>query len=205
MKIECADNVNGSMTLFHRASGGSIPTSAHQIVVDEITRERAAWCYGQWHYLGETKFISTRNYGAFFNGILYGAITYGAPNATELDGYFDRYTQDGWFEIKRLALSPSLPKNSESRFIAVSLRLLKKSEAVRGVVTYADSGVGHVGTIYKAAGFDYKGLTAPKSDYVVHGKIQQRGKTKRGHGEWKPRSRKHLFVKVIHTPTPSPS
>ena len=126
-----------------------------------------------------------------------GAISLGSPNAKMLKGFYTPETQKGWWEIKRLALSDDLPKNSESRVIAIALRLLKKYREVKGVITYADSAVGHEGTIYKASNFYYLGLTAPKSDFFEegHDKPKQRGTVKTLKGEWKARSRKHLFVK----------
>jgi len=100
-----------------------------------------------------------------------------------------------WWEIKRLAMSPICPKNSESRMIGVTLRLLKRKMIVRGCVTYADTAQKHEGIIYKATGFKCLGKTKPKKDFYVDGEIQQRGKTKGVQGEWRDRSVKILFVK----------
>jgi len=126
--------------------------------------------------------------------VLEGAISYGPPNATDLEGCWTRHTQGQWWEIKRLAMSPKCPRNSESRFIAITIKMLRKLAAVRGIVTYADDGQGHVGTIYKASGFKSIGMTAAKKDFWVNGTIQQRGKTRGVKGEWRPRTRKWLFV-----------
>ena len=145
--------------------------------------------------MGKTGFLSTINFGAFFGNRCVGALSFGGVNATEIYPYFDRRTQKGWYEIKRLAMADECPKNSESRFIGIAIRLLRKAFEVKGIITYADSGV-HEGIIYRATGFEYKGLTAAKSDFWVNGAIQQRGKTKGIKGDWKPRSRKHLYVKV---------
>jgi hypothetical protein len=71
---------------------------------------------------------------------------------------------------------------------------------VKGIVTYADDGQGHQGTIYKASGFKLLGMTAPKKDFWVNGKIQQRGKTRGINGEYRDRSRKWLFVKDFRLP-----
>jgi len=202
----CADSIKVTRSLFQVGKGGAVPTSAHDLQLQVITRNLACECYRKWHYLGDTLFLSSHDIGVFYNGELLGCISFGEPNATDLKGYWNRHTQKGWLEIKRLALSPDCPKNSESRVIAISIRLLKKMLTLKGIVTYADSGVGHVGTIYKASGFKYLGLTAQKSDFWVNGEIQQRGTTKGILGEWKPRSRKHLFIKqyeITFLPTPS--
>jgi len=158
----------------------------------------AVQCYERWHYLGRQLFMSSINYGVFFENRLLGCISYGVPNAMNIKGLFTKNDQFGWYEIKRLALSPDCPKNSESRVIGISKKMFIKQYHVKGIVTYADSGVGHTGIIYRASGFTYIGLTAPKTDLFINGKkVGKKGQYHRGkkeEEEWRPRSRKHLFV-----------
>ncbi|MHB1006527.1 MAG: Mom family adenine methylcarbamoylation protein [Chloroflexota bacterium] len=59
--------------------------------------------------------------------------------------------------LARLWLSDELPTNSESRVLAVSLRLLRKGTPVKFVVTYADPEAGHLGRIYQASNWLYLG------------------------------------------------
>lgn len=191
----CVDSSTVELPLFQEEDGGSSPTSALQLYFREIGAPTAAKAYRAWHYLGDQGFVSQINFGAYWEGKLEGAITYGPPNATDLAGYWDRHAQGDWWEIKRLVMSPLCPKNSESRFIAITTKLLRKLATVKGIVTYADDGQGHQGTIYKASGFTALGMTAPKKDFWVDGKVQQRGKTKGVDGEWRDRSRKWLFIK----------
>jgi hypothetical protein len=191
----CGDSSMLELPLFQGEDGGSNPTSPLQLLFRECGANTAAIAYRRWHYLGDQGFISQISFGAYFNQVLEGAISYGPPNATDLAGYWTRNTQGQWWEIKRLVMSPKCPKNSESRFIAITMKLLRKLVLMRGVVTYADDSQGHVGTIYKACGFTALGMTSEKSDFWVDGKIKQRGKTKGGIGEWKPRTRKWLFIK----------
>ncbi len=199
-QIICGDSIKVMRSLFQEKEGGAIPTSPLQLELREIDRCLASECYKKWHYLGDTGFISTYDFGVVFIDDLWGCISMGSPNAKVLNGYWTPETQEGWWEIKRLALSDNLPKNSESRVIAVAMRLIKKmNKNVKGFVTYADSSVGHVGTIYKASGFNYLGLTAQKSDFFEagHDKPVQRGAVKHLQGEWRERSRKHLFIKPL--------
>lgn len=191
----CGDSSMVEQDLFQNLGGGSIPTSPLQLFFREVNYLTATNFYKKWHYLGETDFLSTINYGAYFNNILYGVISYGTPNAKNLKGYWNSKTQYGWWEIKRLAMSDIAPKFSESRFIGITIKILRKYFYVKGIITLADTKVNHVGTIYKASGFDYIGLTPQKSDFWVNGKIKQRGKSKGIDGDWIPRSRKHLFIK----------
>ena len=190
----CADSSTGELALFQGQDGGSIPTSAHQFIVRPISKLTANRFIERHHYLGITPFLSTYHYGAYFGDLIYGAIAFGTPNATDISGLFSKNNQDGVLEIKRLAMTDSAPKNSESRFIAISVRLLRREYPLRLLVTYADSSL-HVGTIYKASGFEYVGLTATKCDFWVNGKINQRGKVSHLDGKWVPRSQKHLFLK----------
>ena len=196
------DSLMAKQLSFQMEIGGSIPTSPLQLIVSPIPKATAALCYQKWHYLKEKGFRSSLSYGAFYEGQIWGAITFHGVSAPEtVVGLFglDRNDQNGIFEIGRLAMDDRCPKNSESRFIAVSIRLLRKIFSVRAVITYADTAVGHVGTIYKATGFSYIGLTDPKADFWVNGKVQERGKTKGIDGEWRPRSQKHRYVKIFDT------
>jgi hypothetical protein len=190
-----ADSSVAELPLFQGEDGGAIPTSALQLLFRPIEHITAMIAYNNWHYLGNTDFISQTNFGCYWNGLLHGAISYGPPNATDLKGYWDRNSQAGWMEIKRLVMSPICPKNSESRFIGYTIKKLRKFTNLNGIVTYADSQQGHIGTIYKASGFKYLGLTKKKMDFWIDGRIQQRGKTSGIDGKWVERSQKHLFIK----------
>ena len=182
--------------LFQTESGGANPTSPLQLFLQEISFAKAMKVYRQFHYLKEQKCLTTVNFGVYFETNLLGAISFGTPNAKNLFPFYTEQTQQGWVEIKRLALSPLCPKNSESRVIAISCRLIRKKFNIRGICTYADTSQNHQGTIYKASGFEYVGLTDVKSDYLLeNGKLLQRGKPTEYIGEWIPRSRKHLFIK----------
>lgn len=198
----CGGSLMAEQSLFQATGGGSIPTSPLQLELREIDHKKASECYKKWHYLGETDFMSTWNLGVMFNKRLYGCISLGVPNAREIKGVYDEITQKNWWEIKRFALSDDLPKNSESRVIAIALKLLKKFKKPDGVITYADTNVGHSGVIYRASGFNYFGLTAQKTDLFINGnKVGKKGQYRRAKEseieEWKPRSRKHLFIKLF--------
>ncbi len=183
--------------LFQEEDDGSNPISPLQLTFRPIGHDAANVAYGRWHYLRGREFFSTYDFGAYCGAAFHGAISYGPPNAKVIRGLFTPDTQFGWLEITRLAMSPACGKNSESRFIAITIRLLRRTATVRGILAYADDGVGHVGTIYKASGFECRGLTAPKSDYYENGEIVWRGKVAGRDGEWRERSRKWLYVKRL--------
>lgn len=181
--------------MFQSDDGVSIPTSALDLIVRLTNHETAMLAYRQWHYLKDTPFIAIRHYGVFFDGCCVGCISYGPPTAKEMLGLYTRHTQNGVVEIKRLALSDICPKNSESRVIAISLRLLRRIEHVRLVITLADTSRGHNGGIYKASGFEYLGLSAKKTDFYLDGKKNPHGPMSGRGAVWEPRPQKHVFVK----------
>lgn len=70
-------------------------------------------------------------------------------------------------ELNRLWVDDRLPRNTESWFVARSLRLLPP----RIIVSYADLAQGHSGYVYRALNFDYAGWTdmerkTPRYDYI---------------------------------------
>lgn len=67
-------------------------------------------------------------------------------------------------ELIRLWVHPNAPKNTASLIVAQSLKLLPKE--VKLVVTFADSGQDHVGTVYQALNFYYLGMSNQGIRYV---------------------------------------
>lgn len=204
----CGDSLKLEQPLFLEEEGGAIPTSPLQLVIKIVDKKTAWIAYKKWHYFGEKGFLSTYNFGVYFNGALVGAISYGITNARNIKGLFTSDTQKEYMELTRLALSNICPKYSESRVIAVTLKMIKKLTHIKGVITYADTAQGHTGIIYKASNFKYLGLTAQKTDLFVNGKPV--GKLKgvkysEIKGEWRKRSRKHLFVYTFKKTLPTPS
>ena len=63
--------------------------------------------------------------------------------------------------LARLWLSDTLPRNSESRVIAIVIRLLRRDRQWKMLLSYADPAAGHSGIIYRASGWLYLGLGQP--------------------------------------------
>jgi hypothetical protein len=61
---------------------------------------------------------------------------------------------NGFIELNRMAFSENLPRNSESRAIAIAMRVLRKhAPKIEWVVSFADGTQCGDGTIYRASGF----------------------------------------------------
>lgn len=57
-------------------------------------------------------------------------------------------------ELNRMAFDNKLPKNSESRCIAISIRLIRKNAPhIKWLLSYSDATASGDGTIYRAVGF----------------------------------------------------
>jgi hypothetical protein len=74
-------------------------------------------------------------------------------------------------ELVRVALAPGRA-HPTSRCVAIALKLLRRqSPGLRLVVSYADAGQGHVGTLYQAGGWLYLG-TSDQSYIRVRGQVE---------------------------------
>lgn len=122
--------------------------------------------------------------GDIFDGQCLGIAWWIPPTkSAALATYPDRW--QGVLALSRLAIAPGVPKNACSFLIARSIRLIDR-KAWPCLVTYADKWRGHDGTIYKATGWEYLGLTKPQKTYVDrHGRMVSRkaGPKTRTHSE----------------------
>ena len=80
---------------------------------------------------------------------------YGSPfMKTKVLPLVEPQSWNGMLELNRMAFDDYLPKNSESRCIAISLKLIKKNAPhIKWVVSFADGTQSGDGTIYRATGF----------------------------------------------------
>jgi hypothetical protein len=77
-----------------------------------------------------------------------------------------------WMELRRMACSPSCPRNTASRFLAWMVRYFRQHIAqAERCISYQDLSV-HTGTIYKAAGW--------KPVYLSRARVRDRSKPRVG-------------------------
>jgi hypothetical protein len=114
----------------------------------------------KFHYSGKTAACSQLHFGVFYQGSLEGCLQFGAPiDKAKVINLVKDTAWNGFLELNRMALSPRLPKNSESRALAVCMRLLRRhAPHVEWVLSYADGTQCGDGTIYRAAGFVLTGI-----------------------------------------------
>jgi len=174
-----------------------------------ISKKEAEPLLSAYHYLSNISrgFKSGFNVGLTKNERVVGVCIFtGLPVPEILKGCFglDRTEQKGFWELSRLVLHPNeqaQEHNLSSWFVSRAVKLLKRSEYVRAVLSYADEDF-HSGTIYAASNFKYYGLTALKKDFWIrqtNGEYRKhsRGPIKGLEGEWRPRTRKLRFLLIF--------
>jgi hypothetical protein len=107
------------------------------------------------HYSGKVVNNSKLHFGAFLNGQLHGVMSFGSPlDKRKVLPLVKDTLWNEMLELNRMAFDDSLPKNSESRCIAVAMKLIRKNAPhIKWVLSFADGTQCGDGTIYRAAGF----------------------------------------------------
>ena len=143
-------------------------------------------------------------FGLYDDEHLVGVVTYGIPASPSLCmGICGKEWSDKVLELNRLCLQDNT-KNQSSFLVSNSIKLLPKPTIV---VSYADTGQGHVGYVYQATNFLYTGLSANRVDWTVKGLEHKHSKTlsdgmtlesiKEKYGDdfyYAERSRKHRYI-----------
>lgn len=121
------------------------------------------------HYSGKVVNNSCLHFGAFLNGRLHGVMSYGPSlDKRKIIGLVEGTPWSGFLELNRMAFDPVLPRNSESRCIAISLKMIKKqAPQVKWVISFADGCSCGDGAIYRASGFLLTGIKENKNIAVM--------------------------------------
>lgn len=130
-------------------------TSAKQILVAPISARDATALVRRVHYSHNSTQNSQLHFGVFLNGELHGAMQFGPSlDKRKIQHLVKDTPWNGFLELNRMAFDEHLPRNSESRALAVAFRIIRKQYPhVQWVVSFADGTQCGDGTIYRAAGF----------------------------------------------------
>lgn len=128
---------------------------AKQIHVAPVAKADADAVVKRHHYSGSVMVCSQLHLGVFYGGRLEGAMQFGAPiDRRKLLPIVAGTPWNGMIELNRMAFGPALPRNSESRALAIAFRLMRKHYPhLQWVVSFADGCQCGDGTIYRASGF----------------------------------------------------
>jgi hypothetical protein len=130
------------------------------------TDEAKPWILGR-HYARRMPCI-THAFGAFVDGVMYGICTFGMPPSYTLcDGVCGPEYRDCVLELNRLCVADDAGFQT-SRFLGMCLRNMGHCADGGGwvLVSFADTDMGHIGTIYQATNWLYTGIS-PRQKYYT--------------------------------------
>jgi hypothetical protein len=137
-----------------------------EFTIIPLTIDRIRDFVQKWHYSKNVNGIShTHCFGMFCDGTLIGGMIFGKLGMANVWKKYAEKEED-ILELRRLCLIDDTPKNAESYFIGWALRWLKRNTGVKIIISYSDEEWNHIGTIYKAANFQYVGMSS--GGRVIH-------------------------------------
>ena len=146
---------------------------AKEIIVKVIPSKIANEFVKKTHYSGKVVPNSTLHFGCFLDNKMHGVMSYG--NCINKKGTINLVENTGWnefIELNRMAFDDYLPKYSESRCIAISIKLIKKhAPHIKWIVSFADGTQCGDGTIYRASGFSLVGVSKNAGICKLNGDI----------------------------------
>lgn len=127
--------------------------------VNAIDRDTANDLIRRNHYSRKVYSASTLHFGVFANGRIVGALQYGfAMNPQSMASVVKDTKDNEYLELNRMWLDDACPRNSESRALSYTIRVIRKVRpAVAWIQSFADERCGGLGVVYQAASFLYCG------------------------------------------------
>ena len=138
---------------------------AKEIVVKVIPSAIANDFVKKHHYSKKVVQNSQLHFGAFLDGKLHGVMSYGPSlDKSKVIGLVNGTNWNEFIELNRMAFDDYLPKNSESRCIAYSIKLIRKNAPqIKWIISFADGCQCGDGTIYRASNFKLTGIKKNKT------------------------------------------
>ena len=135
-------------------------------------------------------------FGLYTENELKGVVTFGIPASHNLCiGVCGKEHQSKVLELNRLCLMDNL-KNQSSFLVSNAIKQLPKPSII---VSYADTGQGHVGYVYQATNFFFTGTTKERTDmFAGEGKHSRHGSSG---CERQVRTAKHRYIYFHGTKT----
>lgn len=140
---------------------------AKEIAVKVIPSSIANAFMKKHHYSKKVVNNSKLHFGVFFEGELHGVMSYGSSlDKSKIIGLVEGTKWNEFLELNRMAFDDVLPRNSESRAISMSMKLIKRNAPhVKWIISFADGCQCGDGTIYRASNFVLTGMKKNESLY----------------------------------------
>lgn len=160
--------------------------TAKDLIVQPIDSASARAFVKAHHYSGKVTNNSQLHLGVFLNSRLHGVMQFGPSlDKRKIQGLVAGTQWHEFLELNRMAFDDHLPRNSESRALAVAFRMMKKNAPqIKWIISFADGTQCGDGTIYRAAGFVLTGINfnssawlLPNGESVRENTIRQSGYT----------------------------
>ena len=131
--------------------------------VEKVSYKVAKKWLLNYHYAKRTCNIMY-SFGLFLGDKLSGVITFGMPPSSTLcSSICGSEFKKNVLELNRLITLDNLPKNSLSKFVSESIKMIGKDVII---VSFADANQNHNGYIYQATNFIYTGVSSNTSKLV---------------------------------------
>ena len=154
-----------------------MPTIVKQLLIKPIIASIANKFFKLHHYNKKIVPNNKNHFGVFSEKKLSGVMQFGSP--INKKGTINLVKDTEWYgmlELNRMVFLNNLPKNSESRTIAICMKLIKKHyPKIEWIVSFADGTQCGDGTIYRASGFVLTAIREnsairinPKTGEAVH-------------------------------------
>jgi len=127
--------------------------------VHEIGLKESKVFVEQWHYAHGAGKVSHKCYGLFYKndpGTLHGVAIWNVPPLGAAKSVSSHH--QSVLALSRFCLIDDRPENSGSYLISKSIKKLDKCRW-NTLLTYADTALNHNGGLYRAANWDYDGMT----------------------------------------------
>lgn len=136
--------------------------SAKNLIIKVIPGKVATPFVKAHHYSGKVVNNSNLHFGVFYEGRLHGVMSFGPSlDKSKIQGLVEGTGWNEFIELNRMAFDDVLPRNSESRAIAVAMKLIRKNAPqIKWVISFADGCQCGDGTIYRASGFFLTGYSS---------------------------------------------
>lgn len=149
---------------------------AKEVIIKVIPSRIANDFVRKHHYSGKSVNNSSLHFGAFLDGKLHGAMSFGPSlDKSKIITLVEGTKWNEFLELNRMAFDEYLPPNSESRCISQAIKLIKKNAPhVKWIISFADGCSCGDGTIYRASNFILtdirvnKGLWELPTGEVIH-------------------------------------
>lgn len=143
--------------------------TAKDIILKPISAKDGNELVKRVHYSGKVVQNSRIHIGVFLRGKLEGVMQFGPSlDKRKIQGLVSGTGWNEFIELNRMAFTDKLPRNSESRAIAIAMRLLKKhAPQLKWVISFADACQCGDGTIYRASGFVLTGIKENAQNYKL--------------------------------------